>query len=587
MSTDSLQEIRGWNTPGAVGQLGDAVTQMSKQILRQIEIAIKDYERGVVYDAAELQAERRLPDPGDGLDRAGAEAPGQVRDDAPEVPGGASLGSVHEDDSERDADGAPAGDRIDSSDEAGDDHGEPEETERSDRGSEGDEPDGLGGSDEFPKESGGRDDLLGTDLRLTPRTEQLSLFPSEAEQIRTLDARLIHRPIGTERSDRPVLHLSDEEIEHVLRRGSGFEGGKLRIAALYAQNPTPVDARVFLSNEYGVGGHSHTFLDGTSGFIDYNSRGMQFRRWKTNEEYTLRWHAVELYVRKMMEQGTYLTPKEQQRFAEMQSAFLDAEMPLPQPRMHYPPLRPGESRIPEHDGIPAMRQIVVDLTPREQEPPVFSYDLHPGDTVYLGDQAFVVENVGLFDVSFRDPSQAYPVLRAESKEMLQRLLGLDVRNDVYRPGFWPQTPEAVPDVQPVVPVSGENFHITDDHLGEGGQKAKYAYNIAAIRTLKTIEAENRGATAEEQEILSRYVGWGGIPQAFDEDNENWGNEYIELKELLTKDEYDMARSSTLNAHYTSPTVIRAMYQALEQMGFRTGNILEPSCGVGNFFGIPV
>jgi hypothetical protein len=557
----------------------------------------------------------------------------------------------------------------------------------------------LGGSDEFPAESGGRDDLLGTDLRLTPRTEQLSLFPSEAEQIRTLDARLIHRPIGTERSDRPVLHLSDEEIEHVLRRGSGFEGGKLRIAALYAQNPTPVDARVFLSNEYGVGGHSHTFLDGTSGFIDYNSRGMQFRRWKTNEEYTLRWHAVERYIRNMMEQGTYLTPKEQQRFAEMQSAFLDAEMPLPQPRMHYPPvepetltqgyrstngiitqmdiertlrewnghiegkhamtrfvqeghsteeiaerlraefggdlsslpvmvndvqrevpwtdaantlnrlvwdnqfyteeeqehlndsdpvavredltgdsiandevadpealentpvvqqtetnaetitseaektvestippLRPGESRIPEHDGIPAMRQIVVDLTPREQEPPVFSYDLHPGDTVYLGDQAFVVENVGLFDVSFRDPSQTYPVLRAESKEMLQRLLGLDVRNDVYRPGFWPQTPEAVPDVQPVVPVSGENFHITDDHLGEGGQKTKYAYNIAAIRTLKTIEAENRGATAEEQEILSRYVGWGGIPQAFDEDNENWGNEYIELKELLTKDE---------------------------------------------------
>ena len=120
--------------------------------------------------------------------------------------------------------------------------------------------------------------------------------------------------------------------------------------------------------------------------------------------------------------------------------------------------------------------------------------------------------------------------------MLQHLLGLDVRNDVYRPGFWPQTPKAVPDVQPVVPVSGENFHITDDHLGEGGQKTTYAYNIAAIRMLKTIEAENRGATAEEQEILSRYVGWGGIPQAFDEDNENWGNEYIELKELLTKDE---------------------------------------------------
>ena len=749
VSPQALEEITRWNTPGAVGEFGNAIAKVSGQILRQIERTVKDYERGVEHDAAELHSERRLPDPGYGADRAGTEAPGQIRDDAPEVPGGEPVGPVHEADPERDADGTPAGDRADSADEVGNDPGEPEEAERSDRGTEGDEPDGLGSSDELPEESGGRDDLLGTDLRLNLHTEQLSLFPSEEEQIKKLDAMLVHRPIRTERGDRPVLHLSDEEIEHVLQRGSGFEGGKLRIAALYAQNPTPVDARVFLSNEYGVGGHSHTFLDGTSGFIDYNSRGMQFRRWKTNEEYNLRWHAVERYIRNMMEHGTYLTPLEQQRFSELQRDFLGAEMPLPQPRMHYPPvepetlnqgyrstngiitqmdiertlrewnghiegkhamtrfvkeghtteeiaeklqaeyggdlsslpvmvndvqrevpwtdaanalnrlvwenefyteaeqerlddidpvairedlakhgivdgevvdpealesspivqqaeadaeasaeqskeaeippLRPGERRIPAHDGIPAMREIVVDLTPREPETPVFSYDLHAGDTVYLGDQAFVVENVGLFDVTLRDPAQTYPVLRAESKEMLQRLLGLDIRNDVYRPGFWPQAqetvPEAVPETQPVPPVSTENFHITDDHLGEGGQKAKYSYNVAAIRTLKTIEAENRGATAEEQEILSRYVGWGGIPQAFDEDNENWGNEYIELKELLTPDEYNMARSSTLNAHYTSPTVIRSMYQALEQMGFRTGNILEPSCGVGNFFGM--
>ncbi len=753
VSPQALEEITRWNTPGAVGEFGNAITKVSSQILRQIERTVKDYERGVEHDAAELHSERRLPDPGYGADRAGTEAPGQIRDDAPEVLGGEPVGPVHEADPERDADGAPAGDRTDGADEAGDDHGEPEETERSDRGTEGDEPDSLGDADELPEESGGRDDLLGTDLRLNLHTEQLSLFPSEEEQIKKLDAMLVQRPIRTERDNRPVLHLSDEEIEHVLQRGSGFEGGKLRVAALYAQNPTPVDARVFLSNEYGVGGHSHTFLDGTSGFIDYNSRGMQFRRWKTNEEYNLRWHAVERYIRNMMEQGRYLTPQEQQRFTELQNDFLGAEMPLPQPRMHYPPvqpetlpqgyrstngiitqkdiertlrewngqiegkhamtrflkeghtteeiaerlreeygsdlpslpvmvndvqrevpwtdaanalnrlvwdnefyteeeqerlddidpvaireslaengivngevvdpkalenspfvqqvaadaetiaeqaeeseispLRPGERRIPAHDGIPAMREIVVDLTPREPEPPVFSYDLHAGDTVYLGDQAFVVENVGLFDVTLRDPSQTYPILRAESKEMLQRLLGLDTRNDVYRPGFWPQAqetvpeavPEAVPEERTVLPVSTENFHITDDHLGEGGQKTKYAYNVAAIRALKTIEAENRGATAEEQEILSRYVGWGGIPQAFDEDNENWGNEYIELKELLTPDEYDMARSSTLNAHYTSPTVIRSMYQALEQMGFRTGNILEPSCGVGNFFGM--
>lgn len=130
-----------------------------------------------------------------------------------------------------------------------------------------------------------------------------------------------------------------------------------------------------------------------------------------------------------------------------------------------------------------------------------------------------------------------------------------------------------------------NFRITDDALGAGGQKTKYGYNLAAIRTLKTIEAERRLAMPEEQEILSRYVGWGGIPQAFDPDNASWAKEYAELKELLGSEEYAQARASTLNAHYTSPTVIRAMYETLERMGFKTGNILEPSCGVGNFFGL--
>jgi N12 class adenine-specific DNA methylase len=133
--------------------------------------------------------------------------------------------------------------------------------------------------------------------------------------------------------------------------------------------------------------------------------------------------------------------------------------------------------------------------------------------------------------------------------------------------------------------AAENFHITDDHLGEGGAKVKYGYNIAAIRTLKTIEAEGRTATPEEQETLSRYVGWGGIPQAFDADNASWSKEYAELVGALTTEEYEMARSSTLNAHYTSPTVIKAIYEAVGDMGFQTGNILEPACGVGNFFGL--
>ena len=130
-----------------------------------------------------------------------------------------------------------------------------------------------------------------------------------------------------------------------------------------------------------------------------------------------------------------------------------------------------------------------------------------------------------------------------------------------------------------------NFRITDDSLGTGGQKTKYQNNIAAIRTLKEIEAEERLATPQEQEVLSNYVGWGGLYQAFDADNEKWGKEYAELKELLTPEEYESARSTVLNAHYTSPVVIKAMYEAVKRMDFAPGNILEPSCGIGNFFGL--
>ena len=150
----------------------------------------------------------------------------------------------------------------------------------------------------------------------------------------------------------------------------------------------------------------------------------------------------------------------------------------------------------------------------------------------------------------------------------------------------PETPPQLPAVRPAQEAKprGENFRITDDHLGEGGPKEKFRANLDAIRTLKAIEAEGRGATAEEQEVLSRYVGWGGLPDAFDSAKESWSKEYTELKEALTPEEYESARGSVLNAHYTSPAVIRAVYEALEHIGFRSGNILEPSCGVGSFFG---
>ena len=144
-------------------------------------------------------------------------------------------------------------------------------------------------------------------------------------------------------------------------------------------------------------------------------------------------------------------------------------------------------------------------------------------------------------------------------------------------------PPEPPAPQPV--QERHNFQITDDNLGVGGEKTKYQYNVAAIRTLKQIEAEGRLATSEEQEILSRYVGWGGIAKAFDPDDPKWAKEYAELKEMLTPEEYNSARSTVLNAHYTSPTVIKAVYQAVENMGFKPGTVLEPSMGIGNFFGL--
>ena len=160
---------------------------------------------------------------------------------------------------------------------------------------------------------------------------------------------------------------------------------------------------------------------------------------------------------------------------------------------------------------------------------------------------------------------------AESKAVEQSTAFFDAPNVPKQK----ETPESKP----------HNFKITDEHLGEGGAKQKYQYNVQAIRTLQQIEEENRSATKEEQEILSRYVGWGGIADAFDESKENWKKEYEELKDLLTSDEYESARGSVLNAHYTSPTVIRAIYEAVQEMGVPAGNILEPACGTGNVFGL--
>ena len=257
-----------------------------------------------------------------------------------------------------------------------------------------------------------------------------------------------------------------------------------------------------------------------------------------------------------------------------------------------------------------------ETAPAPQREP-FPYSV--GDTVYLENgKPYIIESVGVFDITLSDPTLFYPISRAESRESFARLMerypqpektaaeNTAVPEKEPKPAYTEETVAVYPgdknnlpyDVEirtlrfdepehdPPAPLPpAENFRILDDDLGTGGAKAKFWRNIKAIATLKQIEAEDRNATPEEQHILSQYVGWGGLADAFDESKDNWKDEFAELYAALSPEEYAAARASTLNAHYTSPTVIRAIYDAVENMGFQTGNILEPSMGVGNFFGM--
>jgi len=212
-------------------------------------------------------------------------------------------------------------------------------------------------------------------------------------------------------------------------------------------------------------------------------------------------------------------------------------------------------------------------------------EISAGLELSIDGRRFAIDTIGeetgtvsLRDITFQN-GVGFPIFRRESVGFVRRLLEQQkAQGDgaaKARLHLVPEPPKR----------SRVNFRITDDNLGVGGQKIKYAWNVAAIRLVSQLEEENRLATPEEQEILSKYVGWGGLPQVFDKDNPQWAKEYAELKELLDEDEYNSARASTLNAHYTSPVVIKAIYTCLENMGFQTGNILEPACGSGNFFGL--
>ena len=717
---DDFQAIYNFSTPDAVYTLGAAVSDMSREVLRNIERTVKTTIRRRNAERSQYEYEQQERDL---LDRRGLptpepdpepapEAAGQVRQAAPDVSEGASPGAVQHDAPEREPVPAPDGGGADGREPDAADHGAASEADPGP--GQGAESDGVGAAHEQPESTGRGTGAERTDL-------QLSFFdahiPTEVQQIEKIDQA------ESEKSP-SAFSLSQAEIENALRRGSNFENSKLRIWKIYQLQPDRKLRAKALAKEYapnGPGGSSHTYLDGSNGWLDHDSKGLTFEHYPDHQKVLLRWDRVEKYIDLMIQSNRYLSDKERRAIdfplelnaasaAEytalkaqhpdtlvgfeaggnfmfygedaakvakiINSALFTRDTALGEVQVtgFSPRLWARRSKelwsvgndvylaglnengthhqtkhLRKEDYLPIGSVInmdsrefridrvdfdkgkvsLQDMALADMRVPIFreeplsvvrelyeqqdealdaalekAVDYKVGDDVVVDLLTRTIEGkigyVGETDVRIDTSAQGYSwsnevlnkqqfedSLRRDEPTSDESLDKLPISGEVN--GEWQTFPDdaAVDEAlnaEPVPEAAG-NFCITDDHLGEGGAKQKYARNIAAIRTLFKLEQEHRGATAEEQQVLSQYVGWGGLADAFDPSKDSWAKEYAELKGLLSEDEYAAARGSVLNAHYTSPTVIRAIYDAVERMGFRSGNILEPSMGIGNFFGM--
>ncbi|PDX60999.1 DEAD/DEAH box helicase family protein [Faecalibacterium langellae] len=727
---DDFQAIFSFSTPAAVYALGTAVSECSRDVLRNIERTVKTTIRRRNVERSQYEYEQQERDL---LDRRGLPAPepdpapagestGQIRQTAPDLPDEASPGAVQFDAPVGDSASAPVGSGTDRREPDAADHAGTAEAEPG--SGQGAESDVVGAAHEQPESAGRGTGADGADL-------QLSFFdahiPTEAEQIETIDQA------ESEKSPSAFV-LSQAEIENALRRGSNVEGSKLRIWKIYQLQPDRKLRAKALANEYapyGPGGSSHTYLDGSSGWLDHDSKGLTFEHYPDHQKVLLSWDRVEKYIDLMIQSDRYLSDKERRAIdfplelnaasaAEytalkaqhpdtlvgfeaggnfmfygedaakvakvLNSALFTRETALGEVQVTgFPPIlwarkskelwsagndvylaglnKDGTHHQTKHlhkedylpigsiinmdgrkfriDGVdfdkgkvslqdmalanlrmPIFREeplsVVRELYEQQDEAldaaPEKAVDYKVGDNVVVelptrtieGKVGYVGETDVRIDTSAHGQSWDNEVVNKQQfEEGLRQNEQVTTQPDdtvktvaiypaeenrmpydivIQTIGSKSPTLDAVEPERSTLELAG-NFHITDDDLGVGGPKQKFARNIEAIRTLFKLEDEHRGATAEEQQVLSQYVGWGGLADAFDPSKDSWAKEYAELKGLLSEDEYAAARSSTLNAHYTSPTVIRSIYDAVERMGFRSGNILEPSMGVGNFFGM--
>ena len=718
---DDFQAIFSFSTPAAVYALGTAVSECSRDVLRNIERTVKTTIRRRNVERSQYEYEQQERDL---LDRRGLPAPepdpaptgestGQIRQTAPDLPDEASPGAVQFDAPVGDSASAPVGSGTDrrepdAADHAGTAEAEPGSEQRA-------ASDGVGAAHEQPESTGRGTGDERADL-------QLSFFdvaiPTEAEQIESIDQA------ESEKSPSAFV-LSQAEIEKALRRGSNFENSKLRIWEIYQTQPDRKLRAKALAKEYaphGPGGCSHTYLDGSSGWLDHDSKGLTFEHYPDHQKVLLRWDRVEKYIDLMIQSDRYLSDKERRAIdfplelnaasaAEytalkaqhpdtlvgfeaggnfmfygedaakvakvLNSALFTRETALGEVQVTgFPPSlwarkskelwsagndvylagldEDGTHHQTKHlhkedylpigsiinmdgrkfriDGVdfdkgkvslqdmaladlrmPIFREeplfVVRELYEQQDEAldaaPEKAVDYKVGDDVVVdlltrtieGKIGYVGETDVRIDTSAQGQSWDNEVINKQQFEdglrQVEPQLSDEELDELPISAVMDGKVQTFPDAAALdetlnaepAPEPAGNFRITDDDLGVGGPKQKYARNIEAIRTLFRLEEEHRGATAEEQQVLSQYVGWGGLADAFDPGKDNWAKEYAELKGLLSEDEYAAARSSTLNAHYTSPTVIRSIYDAVGRMGFRSGNILEPSMGVGNFFGM--
>ena len=642
---DDFQAIYDFSTPDAVYALGTAVSDCSRDVLRNIERTVKTTirRRNVERSQHEYEEQER-----DLLDHRGLPAPepdpqpaedpvGQVRQDAPDVPDEPSPGTVQHDAPEREPVPAPDGSGADSREPDAADHGAASETDPGP--GQGEPANGMGAAHEQPESAGRGTGADGADLQLSFLDANI---PTEAQQIEKIDQA------ESEKTPSAFV-LSQAEIENELRRhGSGFTGGKQRIIALYQTQPDRKLCAKALAKEYGIGGHSHDYLDGSRGFVNHDWKGLEFVHYPDHQKITLKWAQVEKYIDLMIQSDRYLTDEEKEQRATRQEASNynvgdEVVVDLPTRTIEGTIGYVGETdvRIDTSAHGQSWDNEVINKQQFEQglrqsataqrvdkmlaqaeaiakESEVPEYERFSVRKVVDGKMPLFAIWDDLYDdyyetnhavPQFSNEKQAESYLENLKKEVADREAAEWLKVEHAKFLADKDEPEPSDEELDELPISavmdGEvqtfpdaaaldealnaapagNFRITDDHLGKGGAKQKYARNIEAIRTLFRLEEEHRGATAEEQQVLSQYVGWGGLADAFDPGKDSWAKEYAELKGLLSEDEYAAARSSTLNAHYTSPTVIRGIYDAVERMGFRSGNILEPSMGVGNFFGM--